>query len=844
MVPVAPSEYRFDRFRLLPDVRALLCDDEPVKLGGRAYDTLLTLVEHHDRAVSKQELMERVWPKLVVEENNLQVQIASLRKALGPSAISTIPGRGYRFTMPVVAAEAARSATAERAPEAAAARKDNLPQLAGPLYGRDDDIAALFALLDEHGLVSIVGAGGIGKTRLALSVAHARRSAYPDGVWLVELAPVNDPAMVVPEVARVFGMSGPVDATADNLAGTLAARNLLLVLDNCEHVLDAVAQLTDALSRQAPAVRLLVTSQEILKVASEHVYRLDPLSVPPSADAKDAEQHGAVAMFLGRVRALHPRFVLEDAHLPAVLEICRRLEGIPLALELAAARVPLLGVEGLRARLDERFNVLTGGSRLALRRHQTLRAALDFSHGLLDERERAVFRRLSVFAGNFAAESAQQVCADDALDQWDALECLGALVDKSLVVAESGAEPRLRLLETTRAYALEKLADAGETAAVLERHAQAIAARVRPAYDDFWQLPLADWLVKYSPELDNLRAAIDYAMRHAPELAIELMGNSLKLWQELALQPEALRRCGAALALVTPQTSTRAAGRLWYADAMMCANTWGARSRDSARRAIVLLREADDQKVLAFALTRFAGATRSTPTQEQWDALAELERMERPEWRGQMRWLASYARAWLNRNAGRYAEAHAAYLRTCELARAHGEHDTHQRTSIALAEVMMMEGDVDGGIAILRDVVVHLADNRDRLFYAFATIALTSGLLLANRPREAQAPFEAAVPYLLRYDLSYRFAEVAALYSALSGDLPTAARCLGHSIAGRAIHQEPEYGLHLAIAESSVRKCLEQFPASQVDAWILEGQRMTDEQILQAAVAAGRAAAQ
>jgi predicted ATPase/DNA-binding winged helix-turn-helix (wHTH) protein len=838
----ASSEYRFDRFRLLPHARALLCDDEPVKLGGRAYDTLLALVEHHDRAVSKQELMDRVWPKLVVEENNLQVQIASLRKALGASAISTIPGRGYRFTLPVVTAEPPQASAVERAPEAGA-RKDNLPPLPGPLYGRDDDVAALLQLLDAHALVSIVGAGGIGKTRLALSVAHAVRNAYADGVWLVELAPINDPALVIAGVASVFGVSGRVDATPDTLAEALAARSLLLVLDNCEHVLDAVATLTDALSRRAPRVRLLVTSQELLKVASEHVYRLDPLALPASAEAKDAQRHGAVAMFLGRVRAAHPRFALEDAQLPAVLEICRRLEGIPLALELAAARVPLLGVEGLRARLDERFNVLTGGSRFALRRHQTLRAALDFSHGLLDERERAVFRRLSVFAGSFAAESAQQVCADDALDRWDALECLGALVDKSLVVAESGAEPRLRLLETTRAYALEKLADAGETPAVLERHAQAIRARMRPAYDDFWKLSLAQWLAHYGPELDNLRAAIDYAMRHAPELAIELMGDSLKVWQELALQPEALRRCEAALALVTPNTPARAAGRLWYADAMMCANTWGTRSRDSARRAVALLRESGDQEVLAFALTRLAGATRSTPTPEQWAALDELERMERPEWRGQLRWLASYARAWLHRNAGNFTEARAAYERTCEIARHQGERDTDLRTLVPLAEVIMMEGDLDRAIAILRDVVVRLEDNRDRLFYAFATVALTSALLLAGRLDEAREPFEAAVPFLLRYDLTYRFAEIAALYAALAGDLTTAAHCLGHSIAGRAAHQEPELGMQHAIADARVRARLERFPASQVDAWIREGQRMTDEQVLHAAVAAGRAAA-
>jgi len=837
------AEYHFDRFRLVPHARTLLAGDEPLKLGARAFDTLVALVEHHDRAVTKAELMDRVWPKLVVEENNLQVQIAALRKALGANAISTIPGRGYRFTLPVRAAMGTEPATAPRADEPSTQRKDNLPQLPGPLYGRDADVEALSALLREHALVSIVGAGGIGKTRLALSIAHARRDAYRDGVWLIELAPVNDPALVVAEVARALGASGRVDATVDTVAAALAPRSLLLVLDNCEHVLDAVASLADAVSRHAPHVRLLVTSQEVLKVASEQVYRLDPLAIPASTDAKDAQGHGAVAMFLGRVRAADPRFALADAQLPAVLEICRRLEGIPLALELAAARVPLLGVEGLRSRLDERFNVLTGGSRFALRRHQTLRGALDFSHGLLDEREKAVFRRLGVFAGSFAAESAQQVCADDAIDVWQALECLGALVDKSLVVAEAGPEPRLRLLETTRAYALEKLADAAETAAVIERHAQAIAARMRPAYDDFLKLPLAQWLASYRPDLDNLRAAIDYSMRHAPALAIELVGDSLKLWQELALQPEALRRCEAALALVTPQTPARAAGRLWYADAMMCANTWGARSRASAARAIPLLRGAGDREVLAFALTRLAGGSRGKATPDRWAALHELERLEAPEWRGQLRWLVPYAQAMTYRSDRRFAEARRAFMRTCEIARAQGDCDTELRTLIPLAEVMIMEGDVEDAIAILRDVVARMADNRDRMFFAFATAALACGLLFAGRVREAREPFEASAPYLVRYDLSYRFAETAALYAALCGDAATAARCLGHASAGRLAHDEPDIDPNLAEAGARTRALFARLPVEQVEAWMNEGEAMTDAQVLDAAVAAGRAAA-
>jgi len=283
--------------------------------------------------------------------------------------------------------------------------------------------------------------------------------------------------------------------------------------------------------------------------------------------------------------------------------------------------LPLLGVEGLRARLDERFSILTAGSRFVLRRHQTLRAALDFSHGLLDDRERTVLRRTGVFAGTFAIESAQTVCADDALDAWDVLDCLGALVDKSLIVAEAGPAPRVRLLETTRAYALEKLAEAGETTAVLERHAAAFARVAAGLYARYLELPSADFARLHEADLDNLRAAIEWSAHNAPERAVELAGDSLKLWQELALHPEARRHCDTCVKLIGPQTAPRAAGRLWYADAMLAANMWPGRSAESVRRAVPLLRSAGDEMVLAMALGRLVNARRGPVLDEQRAAL-------------------------------------------------------------------------------------------------------------------------------------------------------------------------------------------------------------------------------
>jgi predicted ATPase len=337
----------------------------------------------------------------------------------------------------------------------------------------------LRTLVTEHRLVTVAGAGGIGKTRLAQGVAAALADAQQDGVWWVELAGPERPG---PGPGRGGPRPRPVphleaaDATRAVLAGPAGQDRAMLVLDNAEHLVEGVAAFIGALGERLSGLRLLVTSQEVLRTAGEQVFRPGPLALPTDDDLLSARASGAVALFVARARQVNPRFELDEDNRAAVVDICRRLDGIPLAIELAAARVPLLGVDGLRARLDERFQVLTAGARAVMRRHQTLRAALEWSHALLDAPEQVVFRRLGVFAGGFTLEAAQDVVEDEGLDRWDVLEHLGALVDKSLVAAEGDALPRYRLLETTRLYALERLADAAETQTLLRRHAQCYLA--------------------------------------------------------------------------------------------------------------------------------------------------------------------------------------------------------------------------------------------------------------------------------------------------------------------------------------------------------------------------------
>jgi predicted ATPase/DNA-binding winged helix-turn-helix (wHTH) protein len=455
--------YQFPPYRLLPAQRQLFSGDVPVKLGGRAFDMLVALVERRQRTVGKPELMDLVWPRLVVEENNLQVQVVALRKLLGHAAIATVPGRGYRFTLPVVAEGEAASgdATAPRGLLSAA-----LPAL----FGRDDDLRTLGRMLEPPGLVTVAGPAGIGKTRLAQ--AAARASSRPGGAWWVDLASLADPALVPQAVAQALGAR--TDGAPDFMAAVLKVlpqQPALLVLDNAEHLLGSVADLVARLRAAAPQLTLLVTSQEILHLADEQVFRPEPLALPDGDDPERLAASGAVALFVARAQAADRRFELSADNRATVADICRRLDGIPLAIELAAARVPLLGVAGLRDKLDQRFHVLTSGDRSALRRHQTLRAALEWSHQLLAAPEQAVLRRLGVFAGGFTLEAAQQVAEDgQGIDRWDALDLLGMLVDKSLVVMEDDAPPRYRLLETTRLFALERLIESGEAADARTRH--------------------------------------------------------------------------------------------------------------------------------------------------------------------------------------------------------------------------------------------------------------------------------------------------------------------------------------------------------------------------------------
>jgi predicted ATPase/DNA-binding winged helix-turn-helix (wHTH) protein len=541
-------------------------DDERIRLTPKAFAVLHYLVEHAGRLVTHAELLDAVWPETYVQAEVLKSHIFDVRRALGdrakqPRFIETLARRGYQFIAAVGEAGAPDS-TAE--PRRSDLPLTNLPAPASNLIGRATALAAAADLLAAQRIVTLTGPGGIGKTRLGLEVARQLLPDFPDGVWLAELASLSDADLVADAVAAALGLdlAGGV-ASPDRVARALGPKQLLLVLDNCEHVIERAARVAEALARANPKLRIMATSREPLRAEGEHLYRVPALDVP-AEDAQDPEdvlRHGAVQLFVARARAAASHFV-PSARIAAIIgAVCRHLDGIPLAIELAAARTATLGVEGVAARLDDRFRLLTGGHRTALPRHQTLRATLDWSYELLPESERVVLRRLAIFAGGFtlAAATAIGVSSESPdIVASDVIDGVANLVAKSLVgVHADGATVRYRLLEMTRAYALEKLTAGGEFERVARCHAAYYRDLFEQAEIECETRPTAEWLEDYRHWIDNVRTALDWAFspRGDASIGIALTAALVPLWFQLSLMLECRGRVERALASLEPKSS-------------------------------------------------------------------------------------------------------------------------------------------------------------------------------------------------------------------------------------------------------------------------------------------------
>jgi predicted ATPase/DNA-binding winged helix-turn-helix (wHTH) protein len=529
-----------------------------VPIGGRAFEIIEVLVQSAGELVTKNDLSARVWPGAIVEDNTLQFHISAIRKAFGRNRemLKTASGRGYRllgaWTSRQEDTSSVDSIDLEPMRSPAEPFQTNLPAAASELIGRTIAVQDLRALLSAYRVVTLTGPGGIGKTRLALEVARGLFPSFQSDVRLVELVSLSDPGLVPTAVAGVLGLKLVGDEiSAESVARAIGARKLLLVLDNCEHVVDAAARLAETIVRMCPRTTILATSREILKIEGEHVYRVPPLDVPSQYEEPgNIPGHSAVQLFIATTRALYSDFSPDGENLAAIAAICRRLDGIPLAIDLAATRVATLGLQQVAAGLDNRLGMLIGGRRTALPRHQTLRATLDWSYELLPESERLVMRRLAVFAGDFTAEAASSVAADGEVAASEAVCSLANLVTKSLVMVEVGSViAHYRLHETTRAYALEKLAEGGEFEQVARRHAEFYRDLFDSAETELETLPAPAWLARYGRQIGQVRAALDWGFSPtgAVEIGVALTAAAVPLWVHLSLMEECRSRVERAL---------------------------------------------------------------------------------------------------------------------------------------------------------------------------------------------------------------------------------------------------------------------------------------------------------
>lgn len=560
--PASDDGVSFGPFCLYPARKLLVEGDRPVRLGSRALDLLIALVEAHGELVGKDDLIRVVWPDTFVGESSLRVHLAVLRKALGDGRdgaryIVNVPGRGYQFVAPV------RPVAPAPPPSAAAgATIHHLPPSLLHVIGRDETVASVTTQLRERRFVTIVGPGGIGKTTVALAVAERAAGGHRDGARFVDLSLVTDLRLVPGAFASALGLAVTSQNPIAGLAAALATRDMLVVLDNCEHVIEAAAALAEGIVRGAGGVHLLATSREPLRAAGERVYRLGPLDLPSTSTgltATEAMRFAAVKLFVERASANDSGFEIDDADTALVIDVCRRLDGIALAIELAAGRVDFFGLRGLAEHLDDRFRLLTQGRRTALPRHKTLGATVDWSYELLSEVEQKVFARLGTMAGSFSLDSAAAV-AGEGIDEAGAIEAVASLVGKSMVAAEAGRTAMTyRLLESMRVYALRRLAEGGDPDRAARRHAEHFRALFAGAAANWETEPTGQWLDAWQGQIGNLRAALDWAFGPTgdPSIGVDLTVAAVPLWFQLSLIEECRERVETALGVAPAQLDPR-----------------------------------------------------------------------------------------------------------------------------------------------------------------------------------------------------------------------------------------------------------------------------------------------
>ena len=699
--------YRFDDFEIQPDEHRLLVGGAPTALGARAFSLLLALVEHAGHLVTKDALLERVWPDVVVEENNLQVQISTLRKLLGPDAIATVVGQGYRF-IPELLIKAPGVALGQHNSRY---KQSNLPHHLSALIGREQDLVQLHALLPLERLVTVTGSGGVGKTRLMIACAQEIENRFNAGAWLIELANQSDPQMVPVAVAASLSIEvKDASSATEAIARFVRDKQILLLLDNCEHLVGAVASLVESLLAIAPQLQVMASSQEILGLAGEQVFRVPSLLLPPDEiiSAEAALTYGAIKLFTERAQSGESNFRCNDDNAPVITAICRRLDGIPLAIEMAAARVSSLGLDSVAQLLDERFLALTAGRRSAVPRQRTLQATLDWSFGLLAPRERLVFRRLAGFVGGFSLAAAIAVGSDADLDQNEVIDAVSILVSKSLLTVDtSQGQWRYRLLETARTYALERLAESGETNDVARRAAEHYVVVFRSCFDDWTRLSDESFDARYAPDLDNLRLAMDWSFgpHGDAQIGLLLTGLSGSLWVGPLMISESERRFATAFARVEPHTPPTIVAALHLAAGSFYFWRFNEQSIAALRTAGNLLRELGETTSAGYALLLLGNTLAAIGDEGAQETLVEAQALLADCDRPRVLALLPKTLAMFYYMRGMAAETVRENLRALELARAGGYEILALTVEENLADSLWLAGDLPQALAAARNVV-------------------------------------------------------------------------------------------------------------------------------------------
>ncbi|MFN2460379.1 MAG: adenylate/guanylate cyclase domain-containing protein [Candidatus Velthaea sp.] len=726
---------------------------------------------------------------------------------------------------------------------------NNLPHPTTTFVGRERDVADIKALLQHHRLVTLLGTGGVGKTRCGVQAAADLIDDFEDGVWFADFAPLRDATLVANEIASLFNVQeSPNRPMTETLVDHLRNKHALLILDNCEHVVVEASKVSAALLRSCQHVRILTTSREGLNVAGEMIYRMPSLSVPESTKgltAQRAMSYGAVALFESRARAINARFVLTDDNAPVAADICRRLDGIPLAIELAAARVKVLSVRELAKKLDERFRVLTGGDRTALPRQQTMRALIDWSYDGLAPEEQTVFRHLSVFAGGFDLQTATTVCRSTGFDEFELLDHLTSLVDKSLVVMEHSDEmARYRLLESMRAYGREKLIEHGEAECAAASHADAYTERAEQHELGYETMTHRRWLAAVDCDLENVRAALTWSFANGEVLTGQRLAATLGRILLTSAAAEARRWVKIALERVDSTTPTVIAARLEIGEAFLASvlNQYKA-ALAAAQRALALYAELGDKRGIADA-QRLAGRSMVRIGRiDEGEALLKASLITHTSLGsrrvgGTLRDLA-VARA----TAGDLASAREFFAQALSAFRRYDDEENQVLTASALAEAEFACGDAEAALPLAEEALDGVrAMGRDRM--AAALLCNISAYLIVSgqygyaeaRAREALClARDVEADVLVAYALQH-LAAVAALQPRGADDLARAARLTGfvdERVATLEIVREPTEQREYEVTLGALREAL---PAQKIMSFMNDGRTWPVEHAISAAL--------